>query len=121
MDKTSFQNRMDWGMKRNKVAFNKSITLEYTKTGSSTTIKEPFTCTFGGLEDVGLKDMTTYNKDSIIVKLMCSDLIAKFNTVKLKKTLNSLYLWFNGIKYSVVTEKLSSDEVQLSLFCNTVG
>ena len=121
MEKVNFQNRMDWGMKRNKLAFNKSVTLEYTKVGSSTTIKEIMTCTFGGLEDEGLKDMTVYNKDSIVVNLMCSDLITKFNTVKLKKTLNSLYIWFNGIKYSVVTERLSSDEVQLSLFCNTVG
>ncbi len=119
MEKVNFQNRMVFGMKKNREVFGKDIILEYTKVGSTTKIKETFKATFSSLEDLGLKDMTLYNKDSVVIKILCLDLLDKLKTIKVKN-LNGI-ITMNNIKYNIVNEKLTSDEVQLMMLCNTVG
>ena len=119
MNKTSFQNNMIKGIRKIQNVMGKTIILEYTKVGSSTKIRQEFIGTFEKLSDDALKDQTTYNKDSVILKILCIDLLNKLNTIKIKNLNSTIYM--NNIKYNVIAEELSSDEVILKLFLNTVS
>jgi hypothetical protein len=109
---------MIYGIKQIQNTFGKSITLEYTKIGSTTKIRQDFIGTFEKMSDEALREQTTYNKDSMIFKILCVDLISKLNTIKIKNLNVTIYC--NNIKYNVVSEELSSDEVLLKLYSNTV-
>ena len=100
MEKINFQNRMVYGIKQIQNAFGKSITLEYNKVGSTTKIQKTLVGTFEKFSDEALKQQTTYNKDSVIFKILCSDLINVLGTTKVKN-LNSV-IFINNIKYNVV-------------------
>ena len=118
MDKTSFQNRMIYGVKKLQSVMGKTITLEYTKVGSTTKIQKTLTGTFEKFSDEALLEQTTYSKDSMIFKILCSDLLTTLGTIKVKNLNSTIFV--NNIKYNVVTEELSSDEVLLKLYLNTV-
>lgn len=118
MEKENFQNRMIHGVRQVQKVMGKSIILEYTKVGSTSKIKEMFVGTFEKLSDNDLKEQTTYNKDSMIFKILCVDLIDKLKTTKVKNLNSTIYC--NNIKYNVVSEEITSDECLLKLYCNTV-
>jgi len=118
MEKVNFQNRMIYGIRQIQKAMGKTITLEYTKLGSSTKIKQTFTGTFEKMSDESLKEQTTYSKDSMIFKILCVDLIALLGTTKVKNLNGTITM--NNIKYNIVAEEISSDETLMKLYCNTV-
>lgn len=118
MNKAIFQANMIKGVRKVQEAMGKTITLEYTKAGSTTKITNTFPITFEKMDDLALKEQTTYNKDSVIMKVLCVDLIAKLNSIKVKSLNSTIYM--NNIKYNVIQEELSSDEVLLKLYCNTI-
>ena len=118
MDKTKFQERQIYGVRRVQNVMGKTITLEYTKIGSTAKIKESFIGTYEKMSDNALKQQTVYNKDSMIFKILCVDLISKLNAIKVKNLNATIYC--NNIKYNVVAEELSSDEILLKLYCNTI-
>ena len=118
MDKKSFQSRMEFGVRKIQEVMGKTIVFEYSKVASSTKIRESFIGTYEKLSDEALKEQTTYNKDSMIFKILVSDLVAKLGDYKVKNKNGIIYM--NNTKYNVVTEEISSDEVLMKLYANTV-
>ena len=118
MEKVNFQNRMIYGVKKLQSVVGKTITLEYVKAGSTTKIQKTLTGTFEKFSDEAIREQTTYSKDSMIFKILCSDLLTTLGTIKVKNLNSTIFV--NNIKYNVVTEELSSDEVLLKLYLNTV-
>lgn len=118
MEKVNFQNRMIYGVKKLQSVMGKTITLEYVKAGSTTKIQKTLTGTFEKFSDEAIREQTTYSKDSMIFKILCSDLLTTLGTIKVKNLNSTIFV--NNIKYNVVTEELSSDEVLLKLYLNTV-